>query len=262
LSGPAPTGVPLVSLHTHTNLSLCGWPEMTFEVAVAAGVEQGYHTLAFCDHIHVACVTDRPAHAERLRQYRGDRDRSTWPVQVLVGGEFEVQAPGRMVESDEILEVCEYVVAAPNHYQLDWVETSYGSFGEVAARELDHIETALRWPPTDILAHPFAGTVPAPEHLPDGVWQAADKGRVSALLDLALERGVALEIQPKFWYRQERAGHLAELFEWWLDMGGQVALGSDAHSLEHLGRWTAHYCEVVKRFDLTVDNLWWPTAKT
>ena len=52
------TSVPLVSLHTHTDLSHCAKPEMTLDAAVALAVEHGYHTLGFSDHIHVAEVTD------------------------------------------------------------------------------------------------------------------------------------------------------------------------------------------------------------
>ena len=258
MTTPSASPVPLVSLHTHTDLSLCGWPDMTFEAAVASAIELGYHTVGFCDHIHVAEVTDRPAHAQRLRQYRAWRDRAGWSVRVLVGGEFEVRAPGEMVECDEILEECEYVVVAPNHYQLSWVESTSGAFAEVVGRELDHMETALSWPPADILAHPFAGTVREPGHEPNGMWEAADKGRVRALLDLALERGVALEIQPKLWYQPGRAGRVAELFDWWLELGGRVAPGSDAHTLDSLRTWAESYPEVVERFGLTEEKMWWP----
>ena len=98
---------PLVSLHTHTDLSHCAKPEMTLDAAVAFAVEHGYRALGFSDHVHIAEVTDRPAHAQRLRQYRSHRDEAGWPIQVLIGGEFEVKAKGVMVECDEILEVCE-----------------------------------------------------------------------------------------------------------------------------------------------------------
>jgi histidinol phosphatase-like PHP family hydrolase len=241
---------------------------MTFEAAVAVAAGLGYHTLGFCDHVHVAGITDWPAHAARLREYRALRDGALSdgvggdlagsPVKVLVGGEFEVQATGQVVECDEILEVCEYVVVAPNHYQLSWVESTPGTFAEVAELELDHIETALQWPHTDILAHPFAGTVPDAGHEPNGMWEAADKARVRALLDLALERGVALEIQPKLWFQPDRAGRVTELFDWWLDLGGRVALGSDAHTLVSLSLWARQYSEVVKRFSLAAERMWWP----
>ncbi len=266
MTAPDTGSAPLVSLHTHTDLSFCGRADMTFGAAVSTAAELGYHTLGFCDHIHKADVTDSPTHAARLREYRArcdetGRDRAAGgAVQVLIGGEFEVQGPGQMVECEEILEVCEYAVVSPNHYQLSWIESVAGTCSEVADHELDHIETALRWPHTDILAHPFAGTVRAAGHEPNGMWEAADKGRVGELLNLALERGVALEIQPKLWLQPERAGQVAELFDWWLDLGGRVALGSDAHTLASLRVWAGCYREVVERFALTAERMWWPTA--
>jgi len=272
MTAPPTPAAPLVSFHTHTDLSLCGRADMTIEAAVATAAELGYHTVGFCDHIHVAHITDRPSHARRLAEYRRWRDQRIGHDQpngqdqvaelprLLVGGEFEVQAKGEMVECDEILALCEYVVVAPNHYQLDWIASTSGTCADVASHELDHIETAVSWPHTDIVAHPFAGTIRDEGHEPNGMWQAADKGRVRALLDQALERGVALEIQPKLWYQPDRAGQVTELFDWWLDLGGRVAPGSDAHTLSSLHQWAECYPEVVERFALTAEKMWWPTA--
>lgn len=256
----ATDAAPLVSLHTHTDLSLCGQPDMTLDAAVDLAVEHGYRCLGFSDHIHIARVTDRPAHAERLRQYKVRRDAADWPVQVVIGGEFEVQGKGVMVECDEILELCEYTVVAPNHYHLDWVDCVRGTCAEVAAHELDCFETALNWPHTDIIAHPYVGKVTLPEHEPNAMWDASDRSRIRDLIALGRERGVALEIQPAFWYHPERAGRVAEFIELWLDGGGNVSLGSDAHKLVSLQTWTERQVEIVERFQLTADNVWLPPS--
>tara|TARA_Y100001933_G_C18962821_1_gene548924 strand:- start:483 stop:1271 length:789 start_codon:yes stop_codon:yes gene_type:complete len=254
------TSVPLVSLHTHTDLSHCAKPDMTLDAAVTLAVEHGYHILGFSDHIHVAEVTDRPAHAQRLRQYRSHRDEASWPIQVLIGGEFEVQAKGVMVECDEILEVCEYTVVAPNHYHLDWVECIEGTCAEVAAHELDCFETALDWPHTDIIAHPYVGKLREPGHEPNAMWKATDKSRISELIEMAKERGVAMEIQPALWYHPERAGRVAELIDLWIDGGALVSLGSDAHALASLQTWAKRYDEIVERFDLSAEKMWLPPS--
>ncbi|MBT4136840.1 MAG: PHP domain-containing protein [Candidatus Latescibacteria bacterium] len=250
--------VPLVSLHTHTDLSRCAKPDMTFEAAVAFAIEHGYHTLAFSDHVHPAEIIDWPAHAQRLRQYKSLRDEANWPVRVLIGGEFEVQSKGAMVECDEILEICEYTVVAPNHYHVAWVDCVGTTCAEVAAHELDCFETALNWPHTNILAHPYVGKIQKPEHEPNGMWEATDKGRVKALIELAKERGVALEIQPAFWYHPKRAGRIAELIDLWLDGGGLVSLGSDAHTLATLHIWAERYGEIIERFNLCPEKVWLP----
>ena len=50
LSLPAmtlPASVPLVSYHTHTDLSHCGRPDMVFEAAVECAVTEGYAAVGF-----------------------------------------------------------------------------------------------------------------------------------------------------------------------------------------------------------------------
>ena len=250
--------VPLVSYHTHTDLSHCGRADMTFEAAIEVAVSEGYSTLGFSDHIHPVGVTDHPGHAARLRQYRQTRAGMSLPLQVFIGGEFDVVTPGAMVECDEILSECEYCLVAPNHYHVHWIQSPDGDAASVAANELDAIETALDWPHTNAIAHPFAGNVGRPGCGPNEQYRACDRLRLRELLGRAVERRIALEIQPKFWYQPSTAGELAELFDSWLDLGGLVALGSDAHTLDSLRQWARCYNEIVQRFSLTPERLWHP----
>lgn len=253
-----PPPVPLVTYHTHTDLSHCGRPEMTFEAVIDVAFAAGYSAVGFSDHIHPVGVTDHPAHAARLRQYRQMRKRLSPPLQVYIGGEFDVVTPGRMVECDEIAAECEFFLVAPNHYHVHWIQSPDGDAARVAKNELDAIETALDWAHTNAIAHPFAGNVGRPDCGPCEQYRACDRIRLRELLARAVERGIALEIQPKFWYQLETAGELAELFDSWLDLGGLVAMGSDAHTLDSLRQWAQRYHEIVQRFSLTPDNLWHP----
>lgn len=250
--------VPLVSYHTHTDLSHCGRADMTFEAAIEVAVSEGYSALGFTDHIHPVGVTDHPWHAARLRQYREMRKRLSPPLRVFIGGEFDVVTPGTMVECDEILAECEYCLVAPNHYHVHWIQSPGGDAASVASHELDALETALDWPHTNAIAHPFAGNVGRPDCGPNEQYRACDRYRLRELLIRAVERGIALEIQPKFWYRPELAGELGELFDSWIDLGGLIALGSDAHTLESLRQWARCYREIVRRFRLTPEGLWHP----
>jgi len=248
--------VPLVSTHTHTDLSLCGRPDMDFASVVETAEELGFATVVLTDHLHVPTVTNYPRHLERLRRYEEWRAELDAAVEVVVGVEFEVAAPGGIVADEAFVEVCECAVVAPNHYHLDWVVMPRGSAAEVAAHELDAIETVVDWPFAQVVAHPFAGTGLA--HSPDALYDACDKGRLRALFERARERGIGFEIQPKFWYNLHDADRLGEFFETWLEMGGRVALGSDAHTLSSLRTWADRYREIAARFALTRDNLWLP----
>jgi len=253
------TSVPLVSMHTHTDLSLCGRPDMRFDAVVETAEKLGYHTVVLCDHVHIPGVTDYPRHLARLREYKERRAERAPAVDMVIGGEFEVAAPGRVIAADEFVEVCECAIVSPNHYHLDWIACPRGNAANVAGHELDNIETIIDWPHADVVAHPFAGTGLA--HAPSAVYRACDKGRLRDLLQQALEKGIAFEIQPKFWYDPRRADRLDEFFETWLDLGGKVALGSDAHALASLWTWAEHFDEIVARFELTRDDVWWPEKK-
>jgi histidinol phosphatase-like PHP family hydrolase len=250
--------VPLVSTHTHTNLSLCGHAEMEFDTVIAAAARFGYELLVLCDHVHVPWFTDYPHHLERLAWYRQRRAELRPSLQVVIGAEFEVTAAGRVLDPEPFVEAAECAVVSPNHYQLDWIASPSGGPAEAAAHELDHLETAIAWPHTDVVAHPFAATGIA--HSPDELYLACDHGRLCELLTRAIEQGVALEIQPKYWYVPERASHLTGLFETWLALGGKVALGSDAHRLAGLQVWAERCQGVAKRFGLGRQHLWWPAS--
>ena len=92
------------------------------------------------------------------------------------------------------------------------------------------------------------------------MWAATDKNRVRELLELAKERGVAMEFQPALWYHPERAGRVAKLIDMWLDGGGLVSLGSDAHTLAALRTWTERYGEIVERFNRSAEKMWLPPS--
>ena len=65
MSATEAASAPLVSLHTHTNLSRCAKPEMTLDAAVALAVEHDYRALGFSDHVHIAerSPIGRPMHS-------------------------------------------------------------------------------------------------------------------------------------------------------------------------------------------------------
>ena len=248
---------PLISTHTHTDLSRCGRDDMTFAAIVDQAEALGYAVIILTDHVHVPWYTDYPAHLERLAQYRTWRNGLRTPLQLFVGAEFEVRRPGHVLAPPEFVAASEVTVVAPNHYQLDWVEPLPRDPGAAAAHELDCIETIINWAPADVIVHPFTG---GGAEMPANVlYAAADTGRLRELCDRAIQADVAFEIQPKFW-RNPLADRLCGFFEQWLDAGGKVALGSDAHHLAALSRWAAELPDIVARFELTAADIWWPGA--
>ena len=258
-AGQDRTSAPLMSLHTHTDLSLCGRADMTFEAVVETAAKLEFFMVGLCDHVHAPEITDYPRHIARLRQYKERRTELDPAVKIAIGGEFEVAAPGKIIESEEFVEVCEYTIVSPNHYHLSWIETPAGSAAEMASHELDNIETIIAWPHADAIAHPFANN--GLPYTSGVLYEACDRERLCDLFHQAKEKKIAFEIQPKFWCDRQDAGRLAEFFETWLEMGGKVALGSDAHTLSSLRIWTGYFQEIVEYFKITRNNMWWPGKK-
>jgi histidinol phosphatase-like PHP family hydrolase len=252
--GASPPLAP-VSTHTHTVLSRCGRPDVTLPAIMDLAAARGFGLIAVTDHVHVPSYTDYPAHLARLGEYKAWRAAAVPAVPLVIGGEFEVLSPGRMVDEPALVAACECVLVATNHYQLPWIEPPPTALAAAAAHELDCIQTALDWPPTQVVAHPFFNGTTA--HSTDALFAACDRRRLDELIDCAVERGVAFEIQPKFW-GEPSAGALAELFDRLLARGGKVALGSDAHNLAGLDRWADDMAAVVARFGLRREDVWLP----
>lgn len=248
--------LPLISTHTHTNLSHCGQPNMSFAAVIERAADLGFVLLALTDHIHVPRITDYGAHSRQLAAYRAARDAQKLPFELVVGGEFEVAAPGHIIAPAQLVDACECIIVAPNHYQLDWVQDPPDDPRGAANHELDCIQTIVEWTPAEVIVHPFYG---GGRYAPNAVYMACDHPRLLELVDRAVENGIALEIQPKFW-ANPAAANLADLFELWLDRGGKVALGSDAHALDRLDDWAEQYHAIVERFELKRADLWWPHA--
>jgi histidinol phosphatase-like PHP family hydrolase len=228
---------------------------MTFAAVVQRAADLGFSLLVLTDHIHIASVTDYAAHLDRLRLYRELRDDLPPGCRVVLGGEFEVAEPGRIIAPQELSDECECAIVAPNHFQLHWVHDPPADLHGAAAHELDCIQTILDWPRAEVVAHPFFGG--ATGHSSDALYGACDPGRLDEIMACALERGVAFEIQPKFTLNPT-ADRLTGFFENWLDRGGKVALGSDAHALVSLGGWQEHYAAIIHQFRLQPEALWWP----
>jgi histidinol phosphatase-like PHP family hydrolase len=251
--------VPMVSTHTHTNLSLCGHWEMTFDAVVNHAAELNCELLIVTDHVHSPEVTDYAQHLATSAWYRACRSARQPLMCVVIGAEFEVVAPGIITAPADLVAAAECAVVAPNHYQCQWIQPPPGPLRDAAAFELDNLATAISWPHTDIVAHPFAAT--GTPHAPDDLYLACDQGRLRELLSQAVATGIALELQPKFWRAAKPAARLAQLYEDWLALGGRVALGSDAHRLVGLTHWADDVVEISGRFGLTRDHLWWPDTK-
>ena len=100
-------------------------------------------------------------------------------------------------------------------------------------------EAAVACPITDVVAHPFVLSPEVfgfskEEFLAFGCEMMGhiDQKRLINQLDMASQRGIGIEISPKFIKYNQR--HLAEFYQLCLDREVKLMVGSDAHSAEQL----------------------------
>jgi histidinol phosphatase-like PHP family hydrolase len=158
----------------------------------------------------------------------------------------------------------DYVLMAPNHYHLRGVSlpSDFGHPGKVANHEIYMFEAAVACPLTDAVAHPFV-LMPNVFRLSkeevatfgQEVMRHIDQKRIIHQLDCAFQRGIGIEISPKFIRYNQM--HLIEFYQLCLKRGVKLLIGSDAHNAEELGELSA----LEPTFDelgLKEEHLWRP----
>lgn len=217
------------NLHLHSYKSKCANPEMTLENIVTEAQQLGYDFIGISDHINT--FDDSP---ELLLETRQELTPLTeYPV--LVGVETTQLAPHQMSLRDEFATQFDYVIVAPDHYHLSGVEQPVESTpAGFAKHHLKMLEGAIRWPSTDIIAHPFL--VRRQRDSDASFWnefvRSIDRGHLRELLALAQVNDVAFEINVHA-YRKLPEIH-REMIEMGQVLGTRLAPATDAHKLAQL----------------------------
>lgn len=158
----------------------------------------------------------------------------------------------------------DYILMAPNHYHFRGVArpTRLLDPKNVAAHELHMFEAAIACPITDVVVHPF---VLSPEvfgfskeefsEFGREVMAHVDQKQLINQLDMASQRGIGIEISPKFIKYNQR--HLTGFYQLCLDREVKLMIGSDAHSAEQLGE-VELLKPVLGELGVTEESLWKP----
>ena len=158
----------------------------------------------------------------------------------------------------------DFILVAPNHYHLRGVArpTQLLDPKKVAVHELYMFEAAIACPITDVVVHPF---VLSPEvfglskegfsEFGSEVMQHVHQKRLINLLDIASQRGIGIEISPKFIKYNQR--HLVEFYQMCLDREVLLMIGSDAHNAEQLEE-LALLGPVLEELGVSEEHLWRP----
>jgi DNA polymerase (family 10) len=192
-------------LHCHTT-----WSDgrATVEEMARAARARGYDYLAICDHTPaVGAVRGlTPDDLRRQALEIAEANERLTPFRVLRGVECDILPDGRLDLPDDMLA------------ELDWVQASVHGGQRMAAREMTkRVEEAIRSPYVRCLSHPKGRYINRrPENALD----------VERLLELALETGVALEVNGL----PDRLDLRSEYVRLAIEAGVPLVCSTDAHS--------------------------------
>lgn len=245
--------------HIHTKLSPCAARDFDIEKIIPIQQEQGMKEIGITDHDY--------SYGYKIKNIETARKaikQCNPSISVHLGVEshiLEYRVPSINIS---LAAHFDYVLMAPNHYHLRGVSlpTDLGHPGKVGIHEMYMFEAAVACPLTDAVAHPFV-LMPnvfrlSREELSafgQEMMRYVDKKRLIHQLDLASQRGIGIEISPKFIYYNQR--HLVEFYQLCLERGVKLLIGSDAHRYEELGGLSVLE-PILKELGVSDEQLWRP----
>jgi histidinol phosphatase-like PHP family hydrolase len=217
--------------HIHTHRSKCGKPDNTVP-AIAAKLDRcGVKFAGLADHIDTQ--EQRDWFMGVVAENRAEVGALDGSCRFLVGTEATMLAPGRCALDAALARELDFVLVACNHYHLDCVENPSTKTAEAYANHhLDMILGAASLGFVTSVSHPF--TLLYGDGIDaDEVLRSYSEERLTEVLRTAAEADMAFEISPY------RAGNA---HAWFRDLiqearrhGTRFTLGSDAHTLDHVG---------------------------
>jgi putative hydrolase len=146
--------------------------------------------------------------------------RESAGIPVLASIEANItDANGRVDVDVDFVKNLDFLMAAA-HYVTE--ADTYLSYPEIAKGYLRRVTAAIKQNDVKILAHPFFLYQPLLPYL--------SLEEIKNFLALAADRGVAMEVNSKYGYPQ------ADFISLCVSEGVKLSVGSDAHSVEEVGR--------------------------
>ena len=246
--------------HIHTMLSPCAEEDFSVEKILQIQQERGMEEIGFTDHDFSYGYK-----VKLIQEAKKAINQCEPSIPVHFGVESHMLEYRVASISIKLASYFDYVVMAPNHYHLRGVElpSDLKNPRKVAIHEIYMFEATIACPMTDAVAHPFV-LMPdvfrflSREELSafgQEVMRNIDQKRLIHQLDLASQRGIAIEISPKFIRHNQR--HLIAFYQLCIERGVKLFVGSDAHSAEQLGELSILE-PVFKELDIREENLWRP----
>jgi histidinol phosphatase-like PHP family hydrolase len=244
--------------HVHTNLSPCAAKDMEIAKIISVQEKRGIKAMGFADHAF-SYSNDSKLPAKLRKDIKGASTSSS----IFLGVEAEMLSYRRASISLDFASEFDYVLIAPNHYHLRGVECpNFNNPRDTAAHEIFMFEAAVNCPVADVVAHPFVFSYKvfkmekeAMAEYSKEIMAYVDSKKLAQILDVAAERGIAVELNPKFQLLGQT--HLTDFYRLCIDRRLKLAMGSDAHAVDELHNLSLLE-PTLKELDLKNENLWHP----
>ncbi len=223
--------------HIHTKLSPCADRIFDVEKVIQIQQERGMKEIGITDHDFSYGYK-----AKRIEAARNAIKQCDASISVHFGVESHMLEYRSTSLNIQLASYFDYVLMAPNHYHLRGVAppSDFKNPKKVAIHEIYMFEAAVACPITDAVVHPFVLAPDVFRFLTKGelsafgqeVMRNIDQKRLIHQLDLVSQRGIGIEISPKFIRYNQR--HLIEFYQLCLEREVKLLIGSDAHNAKQL----------------------------
>ena len=218
---------------------------------VKTSAQRGVQYLGITDHVD--------AHVDPgiLRQTRDELARIESPIEVFLGCEADVLSVGRHTVTDEMRSSLDFIMVSANHFHDSAVaQPPSGSLEATGRHFLEMFRYACSLKFADVIAHPlfvFPGTFdPTCLYL-------IDEDEIEEAISLARSNDVAMEISPRS-LAPDQLEFRFRFLSMCKDAGIRFSIGSDAHSLENVGR-TAVLAPLIEKLGITDRDIWLPERR-
>ncbi len=244
-----------VDLHVHTRYCPCAKEEMTVEAVVEKALERGLKVIGFVPHSYPIAE-----HGLKMlgvyETVREDVGRISEPgLSIFVGAEVDcIDSSGKLLAGEEIARRVDYILAAPGHYHLSFVNAP--PEGRRASLEYHHrtIMNLLDNPSVSAIAHPYSSLI---DVIPD-LWEVAE-GYFREEAQKAREKRKAMELNRALLSLERHTPDSLEAYGRFVEIlaeeGAMFLLGSDAHLLEDVGKVPS---ALFEKLGISESQIWLP----
>lgn len=254
--------------HIHSQLSPCVTQEMNLTDILKRQSDRGMDSVAITDHCYSFEYSIKNVSRARLTLKnaisKSIKEELINPeMKVFFGVEAELLEYRYVSVTPELAGEFDFVLVAPNHYHV----ISPNIFeirtpAAMAVNELYNFQAAVKNPATDGIAHPFVlhpqefnMTKSELSEFSKRMMEKLDWKELGETLETARQRDIGVELSPLFIKYSQR--HLIDFYQFCIDKGVKLIIGSDAHSLDDLDDLDL-LTPVVKDLGITVQHLWRP----